>query len=480
MEDLGGLAHLLAHVDPVLEIIAHMIADEGPHGHGIAADHAHGAGGGSGGLRGHDGAYEHAVVPIAGLIDQGRALGAAAAEDDGRQGHSIGILPVIRDAGAILRGRGKAGIGMGDLGVGAVIMRLAGPVQQALGRLLGETLPPDGLVDGIQRHIGEDRIASGAGQSIGIAVGIGAGGNAEEAGLRVDGIELAVLANTQPCNIVAQRPDMITLLGKIIRGGHHGQIGLAAGGGESCRHIFLLSIGIFDAEDQHMLSHPAFVFALEGRDAQRKALFAQQNVSAVAGVDGPDGVVLGELEDIALVGVQGALAVETADEIIGIAQLVQHLLAHAGHDGHADDHIDGVGDLDAHLGKAGSHRAHAEGDHIHGPPLHGAAQHIGSHLIGLLRIHPVVGGTAVRLIAGADKCAALHTSHIVQRRTVIVAARELLLVQLDQFSGGHGLPAQTLQLFLAAVDPDDTIGASQLFGVLNKLQDGFVRGQGHK
>ena len=359
-------------------------------------------------------------------------------------------------------------------------MRLAGPVQQALGRLLGEALPPDGLLHGIQRHIGEDRIASGAGQGIGVAVGIGAGGHAEEAGLRVDGIELAVLAHAQPGDIITQRPYMIALLCVIIRGEHHGQIGLAAGGGEGRRHIFLLSVGIFDAEDQHMLRHPAFVLALEGRDAQRKALFAQQDISAVAGVDGPDGVVLGELEDIALVGVQRALAVETADEIIGIAQLVQDFLAHAGHDGHADDHIDGIGDLDAHLGKAGSHRAHAEGDHIHGPPLHGAAQHIGSHLISLLGIHPVVGGAAVRLIAGADKGAAFHAGHIVQRRTVIVAARELLLVQLDQFSGGHGLPAQTFQLFLAAVDPDDPIGAGQRFGVLNKLQDGFVRGQGHK
>ena len=49
-----------------------------------------------------------------------------------------------------------------------------------------------------------------------------------------------------------------------------------------------------------MLGHPALVLALVGGDAQREALLAQQHVAAVAGVDGPDGVVLGELDDVAV------------------------------------------------------------------------------------------------------------------------------------------------------------------------------------
>ena len=44
--------------------------------------------------------------------------------------------------------------------------------------------------------------------------------------------------------------------------------------------------GILDAQDEHMLGHPALVLAQVGGDAQRKALFAQQHVAAVTGVDG--------------------------------------------------------------------------------------------------------------------------------------------------------------------------------------------------
>ena len=50
----------------------------------------HRAGGGGGGLGGHDGADEHAVLPVTGLIDQRSGLGAAAAEDDGGDGHALG------------------------------------------------------------------------------------------------------------------------------------------------------------------------------------------------------------------------------------------------------------------------------------------------------------------------------------------------------------------------------------------------------
>ena len=49
-----------------------------------------------------------------------------------------------------------------------------------------------------------------------------------------------------------------------------------------------------------MLCHPALVLGLVGGNAQGEALFAQQHVSAVAGVYADDIVILGEVADIAV------------------------------------------------------------------------------------------------------------------------------------------------------------------------------------
>ena len=77
-----------------------------------------------------------------------------------------------------------------------------------------------------------------------------------------------------------------------------------------------------------MLSHPALVLALVGSDTQSEALLAQQNVSAVSGVDGPDGVLLGELNDVALLGINVSLGVQTANEVVGsVAQVLESLSA---------------------------------------------------------------------------------------------------------------------------------------------------------
>ena len=66
-----------------------------------------------------------------------------------------------------------------------------------------------------------------------------------------------------------------------------------------------------------MLSHPAFVLALEGSDTQSEALLAQQNVSAVSRVDGPDRVFFRELNDITLFRINVCLGVQTTNEVVG-------------------------------------------------------------------------------------------------------------------------------------------------------------------
>ena len=48
--------------------------------------------------------------------------------------------------------------------------------------------------------------------------------------------------------------------------------------------------------------------------------------------------------------------------------------AHAGHDAHVGDDVGRIGDLDADVGDVGSHRTHAERDHVHRAPLHAAGR----------------------------------------------------------------------------------------------------------
>ena len=49
----------------------------------------------------------------------------------------------------------------------------------------------------------------------------------------------------------------LALLGQ--RRDQHRQIGLAAGAGERRRHVGDLAVGVFEAEDQHVLGQPALL-----------------------------------------------------------------------------------------------------------------------------------------------------------------------------------------------------------------------------
>ena len=50
VEDAGGGFELALHLQPVPEVVAHVVAAEGEHGHGVAADFADGATGGGRGF----------------------------------------------------------------------------------------------------------------------------------------------------------------------------------------------------------------------------------------------------------------------------------------------------------------------------------------------------------------------------------------------------------------------------------------------
>ena len=90
-------------------------------------------------------------------------------------------------------------------------------------------------------NIGEDRAAHGGLQCVGVRLHIGAGSHAEEAVLRVDGIQAAVRALADPGDIVANGPDLVALLLIAFRRNQHSQIGLAASRRESSTQVFDLA-----------------------------------------------------------------------------------------------------------------------------------------------------------------------------------------------------------------------------------------------
>ena len=110
VENLRPLLHAAAHFQPVLEIVAHVIAAEGQHGHRIAADLALLAVLRGRPLRGHCGPDEHAVLPVERLVDQRGQRGPAAAENQGRNGHARRVGDPRGIRGALGHRRGEAAI----------------------------------------------------------------------------------------------------------------------------------------------------------------------------------------------------------------------------------------------------------------------------------------------------------------------------------------------------------------------------------
>ena len=104
----------------------------------------------------------------------------------------------------------------------------------------------------------------------------GAGRDAEEAGLGVDGAQLAGGIGFDPGDVVADCPDLpaVETCGR----DEHGEIGFAASAGEGGGDVglfgFTLGVGWrFNADDQHVLGHPAFVACNVTRRCARRNIF---------------------------------------------------------------------------------------------------------------------------------------------------------------------------------------------------------------
>ena len=472
------LFQFLFHVQPVLEIVAHVVAAERQHGEGIAAHHALRAKGGSGGFGAHGGSHVDAFGPVAGFGHQRHGGGAAAAEHHGVDRHAFSVVPLGVQRRVVGGSHGEARVGVGSLAAGLAVFGrpvLALPVDQVRGQLAAVVLfhafPPHVAIVG-QCDVGEDDVVIEALHAVGVGVQVGARSHAEVTRLGVDGVQVTVVVRLDPGDVVTDGGDFPAF--ETGRRHQHGEVGLAAGAREGGRHVVLLALGVGHAQDQHVLGQPALVTAHGGGDAQGQALLAQQRVAAIAGAVGPDFARFGEVHDVFHIGVAGpaglvllacsqgsAHGVHAGNELAIGTQHVEHGLAHAGHQLLVHYHIGAVGQFDADVGDVAAQRTHAEGHHIHGAALHAAVEQRVERGAHLGRVHPVVGRAGVFLFRAADVGAVFDTGHVGRIGPGQIAARTLGRIQLLERACIHQLLAQAVVLFLAAVAPHHLLGFAQ-------------------
>ena len=409
-------------------VVGHVVTAEGQHSEGVVAQGAGlNVGGGSGNLRGHGSTDEHAVSGFVLLGYQRHVGSAAATEEDGVDGYTLGGFPVTTDDRALSSRGGEAGVGVsGLLTLGSVSrgVVVAVPVDQVLGQRSVDALPPNVAVVG-QSNVGEDGVGLHGVHGHRVGLVAGAGGDAEEASLGVDGAQAAVLTRTHPGDVVTNGLNLVARDGGL----EHGQVGLTAGAGESGSYVVLLAAGLIgQTQDQHVLGHPAVAAGHGGGDTQGVALLAQQGVAAVTGTVGPNLVGLGEVGDVLflvarpggvfLTGSQrGTYRVHGGNPGAAFVNQVHGLGANAGHDAHVDYHVGGVGDLNTQLGDGAAEGTHGEGDHVHGAAGVGAVKLLVEDLLHLNRVIPVVGRTGVFFLLRTDEGARLHAGDVAGQRT---------------------------------------------------------------
>ena len=166
-EDLRRLLHRAAHLQPVGEVVAHVVAAEGEHRHRVAAHHADLAGDRRGGLRAQRRRHVDALFPARRLDDQRHGGRAPAAEHERRDRHARRVLPGGIHRRALRRRHREARVGVRRQAAFLAVGRrpgLALPVDELRRRLVGHAFPPHVAV-GRERDVGEDHVARRASSS---------------------------------------------------------------------------------------------------------------------------------------------------------------------------------------------------------------------------------------------------------------------------------------------------------------------------
>ena len=275
------------HIQPVLEIVAHVVATERQHGKRVATHHAHLSHSRCRGFRTHGGGHVNAFHPGAGFGHQRHGGGAAATKHERINGHAIGVVPLGIQGGVVGGGHRKAGIGVCGFGTcgfgdfGSPVIAL--PVDQVRGHgasVFLHAFPPHIAIVG-QRDIGKDDVFIQTGHAVGVGVEVGSRRYAKVTRFGVDGDHLTFGVWLNPRNIVTNGGDFPTRKASLRRH-QHGEIGFATCAGESRSDVVLFAFWVGYAQNQHVLGQPALVAPHGGSDAQGQTLLAQQSIAAVA------------------------------------------------------------------------------------------------------------------------------------------------------------------------------------------------------
>ena len=310
-------------------------------------------------------------------------------------------------------------------------------------------------------YVGEDRILHSGVKSVGVGVLISTGSNTEESVLGVNCPKSAIL-NTEPSNIVAYAPGLISLI--LINCGRnkHSKVSLTASRGECGAYVLNLSLGILNTENEHMLCHPAFLSAKVGCDTESEALLTEKNVSAVTGVNRPDGVILGEMTDISLLLINVCARVKSLDEISAVAESLKNIGAYSCHNDHIKYNIDRVGKLNTVLSEIRAYNRHRVRNNVHGLVLVRALVKLGELFITFLGVHPIVDVTCILLLGCTDKGSVLYSGNVVDSGSVKVAVGVKILVKLYKLAKLTRFLTKSLGLQGGAVDKNDLRGVNEL------------------
>ena len=235
MEDSGeapGDPQALADGQPVRPVLADVVAGERPHREGVAAQFAEDALGGRGAFGCHRCTEVHAVRPRARFGDEGHGVRAASSEHNRVDDDSARVGPFARRSRALVHRHGEAGVGVrGGDSAGRSPLG-SGPVDEVVGLVFGEPLPPHIAVVG-QRDVGEHGVPPECLDRDGVGRVAGAGSNPEQSRFGVERAQQPVVINPHPDDVVAQGLDLPPRQCRL----HHREVSLSTRAGERGRDV---------------------------------------------------------------------------------------------------------------------------------------------------------------------------------------------------------------------------------------------------
>ncbi len=297
----------------------------------------------------------------------------------------------------------------------------------------------------------------------------GAGCNAEQALLRVEGMQPAVRADLDPGDVVTQGLHPPARQGGL----EHGQVRLTARRGKCGRDVVAALLRRSELGKEHVLGQPTLLTGDNRGDPQRVALLAQQRVASVPGAVGPDQALLGEVRDVfrgvarprpvRLAGCQRRTdTVQPGHELAIISEERHCRRSAAGHDVHRCHDIGRVGQLDPEHRFRRGQRTHAVRNDVHRAAAHAVAEQAGEHAFHLVRIFPVVRHPGVARIAAADEGAVFDPRDIRRVRSAPERIGLPIRVESDERPRIHKLVGDPPPLSGRPVHPHDPVRLGQL------------------